>query len=357
MTLAATITGLLTIAASVKEHHKLSPIQAEILSTLKDVDETTLLNWSKYLAAILKSGDGTDMVSIYLKRGGMHNKQKFNRLGVVTFKSYREFKDSTDPKTPIHGVKMRVKDREAIVKLYEHLLPGIDREDGYNVGSNSDIAPYMEALMCAFGGVAVQLNDTLNLFKNRIEGAEDLMFEMDWADAFSSLGTMLTEIRSVPMQSGNEGSLRTQPQPEPVVAQAPQQLAQPVQMAAPVVNAPQMQPAYQQPVPQQVKSPSEGVDVAAMMRQRGIGGAYMNQLPPELARQQMIQAQGPISGYPQGGWPQQQPQYMIPPQYSPTQGMVPGFQQPPQQLQYPQQYPQQYGYVQQPMVNQPYGRF
>ena len=226
---------LLQIATSPADHAKLSPDQAEFLSKVKNADEKTLQVYEKLIAAYPANAS---FVSIYLKRTGQIAGKRYARLGVVSFPIYKDLKASTTGE--VNGVKMRVKDRESILALLEYMIPSIEDGENNNRGSDSQLAPFLDALMKSVLVVASPLNALVELFRNQLEEPEELMINDEWVETFENLGVLKDEIRAIPMQAGNEGSV---PGMEAAAA-APASVAAPAVAAPPVVAA---APAGMQP--------------------------------------------------------------------------------------------------------------
>ena len=192
---------LLQIATSTKEHAKLTPDQSEFLSDLKNADEKTLDTFGKLLKAMNVSQNQNVFVSIFLKRSGSVGGKKYQRAGIVAFPFYEELMKST---TELYGVKLRVKDRETFIKLMEYIFPNIGVPESHNRGSDSDVAPFLDALMKAVMTVSAPLNDQITLFSNFLDSPEEMMVNDEWVEVFDNLGVMLPQIRSIPMQAGSE---------------------------------------------------------------------------------------------------------------------------------------------------------
>lgn len=357
-TFAAIAQNLLSIVASSAEHHLLNPEQSEMLSAISEVDETTLELFNKITFATIKECPEKAFINIFLKRGGVIGGKKHSRVGVVTFPLYEELKN--EEKDTFHGVKLRVKDKVAIKQLYEYMLPNLETADSYNFGSDSNIAPFLHALMGTVLGIGSKFNDVIELFSKEIDDSEMLVFNSDWVETFDNLGEMLPQIRLIPMQAGNEGSAKltempattpaavmpqTQPQPQqPLAYQAPQapQAFQPVQQQ-PVVQYPwqqqhpqQMQPQMQQPVQPGIVITPDGINFNSLL-----------QAKPQVAHMGMHVGQP--------GYFQPQPQQPPPPRWAapniPQQQF--GY---PNQQQFPQQFNQQPQQFNQNFPNQSYGR-
>lgn len=204
-TLAALGNNLLNIIGSVAEHHKLTPDQHELLSAVKDVDQKTLDAFADIIVGAIKDKPDRFLVNIFLKRRSIIKAKTWGRGGIVTFPLYEELKGENEK---VGGVKLRAKDRTALIQLYDYMLPGIDQAEEYNRGSDSDVAPYLDALMKTVLGVASRINDILVLFGDKIDLGDELLFNADWVETFDNLGTMRQQIRDIPMQAGNEGSVK-----------------------------------------------------------------------------------------------------------------------------------------------------
>lgn len=194
---------LLTIASSIGEHSKLSPDQLEFLSKLKNADEKSLESFYKLLKAMPIDQKQNAFVSIFLKRGGTIGEKRHSRVGIVTFPFYTELKTGTGD---IYGVKIRVKDRETFINLMEYMFPVINEAGSYNRGSDSTVAPYLDALMKSVMSIASAINDQVTLFSNVVDKSDSLLIEDGWVETFDNLAVMVPQIRMIPMQAGGEGS-------------------------------------------------------------------------------------------------------------------------------------------------------
>jgi hypothetical protein len=196
------VTMLLTLGTSPAEQQKLSPEQSEFLSKVKNADEKTLAALKKIMDSLPAAAHQKLFVSLFMKRGGTVGDRRYSRVGVVHFPFYNDLKKSDGE---LHGVKLRVKDREALAGLLDYILPEQDIAGVYNRGSNSSIAPSIDALMQAVRAVAAPLNDLLSRFEGVLP--ENLMIEAGWSEQLDVLDELLPEIRATPMQAGNEGSV------------------------------------------------------------------------------------------------------------------------------------------------------
>jgi len=331
LTVGVLATFLLRLSTSPADHAKLSPDQSEFLSKVKHADERTLKDFQKLLDAAPVSQPQKSFVHIYLKKTGAVHGKRYSRVGVVTFPVYAELKKMTKDHE-VFGVKLRVKDRDTLIALLEFIFPGIEEDESYNRGSNSEVAPSIDVMMKTIGGLANPLNSLLELFRTVLgeDEADELMFNSDWAEPFENLAVMLPQIRSIPMQAGSDGEAKAAapaaPAPAPVVQ--PQFATAPTPAApAPAQfqnNQPQW-PAQQpmQPAPQAPARPihtKNGVDFEAalmanpalnMAAYQGAGSFATHPMMPPMAPAMPPYAggyppPGQFAGYPPaqfGGYP------------------------------------------------------
>lgn len=332
---------LFKLVVNVGGHKHLSPDQSVILSSVKNADEKAYTAFGNLVEDMGLSNKTKCIVHIYLKKGGVVDGKKYNRAAIVTFPLYEELLKN---QKQVFGVTIAsAKHREAIKQLLEFILPGIEKPHYFDRGSESQIAPYLDCLMQGVLGIASRINNIIDEYGQFMDSTDELRYSDGWVEVFENLEQLKAEIRSIPMQAGNEGSIgdpaaatQAQPAAQQPVAATQQGLQMPAQVPLPP-PVPSPAPAYynapMQPPPQAggvVKSPSGGIDFAASMRSN-----------PQLA------ASMPYSGYAPYGQPAIPPgpiaARMAPPRWDrPDQyPQQPGYQPHPQQG-YPQQgYPQQ----------------
>lgn len=286
--------SLLSLAASPEEHHKLSPDQTELLIALKDVDTTTAIHFSSLIIEGIKNQANKLFMNIYLKRGGSIGDKRYSRAGILTFSLYEELmKDAAE----VYGVKLRVKDKEALKQLYQFVLPGIESDvTCYNRGSDSTIAPYLDALMKTAMTIASRFNDIFDQYGAFIEYSSDLVFNGDWVETFENLNVMSSELRRVPAQMGNEGTIAQTEQPVQQSVQhtlpvtVPQQqhtIPMPQQVQAFPSTTPQY-PPYPQSSPPPVRQTGRGIEWTSVMQNNPQVGMSGNALGVHFAQQQYV---------------------------------------------------------------------
>ena len=358
------VRDLLVLVGSSSLHSKLSPDQSEVLSILKGASSKTLEAWDKIVKGIPDNQLYRSMVKFYMKPSGEIAGKSYTRVGVVSFPLYEQLRKADEK---VYGVTLADKHREIIKKAIEFIFPGIEVLHHYSRGSNSNVAPMFDAMMKSFLAVSsayevvrVMYSDVKipDLFENQIK------FSSAWADDMAELDSLLTEVRKIPMQPGNEGVVETQAQavkPDArlsSVAAAMSAAAAPAvaEVVAPVEHQPALPGQYQQPTHQQ--QPHQTHQTANQHQGRPMTFAERQAL---AARQQQTNIGQPQTQYVQGpygpvavqtvtvnnpdpyGAPMmvQQPMQQQPYQqqfstqaYSPYS---PGYQQQPQYPQYPQQ--------------------
>src|SRR6185312_4800946 len=227
---------LLTIAASQDMHAKLTPEQSEFLSFVPEADGQMLKTFEELCDAMPEGQNQKAFVSMYLKRGGIVQGKSAHRAAIVTFPLYKQLvedgqkreaemnarkhvpkkkdeKKEEEKLLPIpnetYGVKLRKIDREAFIKLFEYMVPGIAEVDSYSATSNSNIAPSMDAIMHAVQNLAAPLNDMVERFKGKLSESAQIILRVEdaWVPEFVNLAPLQVQIRMIPMQDGNDGAL------------------------------------------------------------------------------------------------------------------------------------------------------
>lgn len=246
---------LLTLITSTGEHQKLTPEQSEVLSIAHEADEGTLTRFAQLLKNMGIGDKEKSFVNIYLKKTASIKGKVYKRGAIVTFPFYKELikKEKT-----IYGVGLRIKDREAIQKLMEFIIPGIGDDESYNQGSSGDVSPFLESLLKGLIGVASNINSIATTYKDFLALYDNYLYNADWVDTMENIHLLEMEIRLIPMQAGNEGSVMTAA-PAPGLSVAPPQT--PVYNGAPphqyMGAMPAMAPAPTQVQQSQGKDPSK----------------------------------------------------------------------------------------------------
>ena len=280
--------NLLSLIASPEEHKKLNPDQTELLIAVKDVDTTTVNNFVTLMVEGIKTQASKMFMNIYIKRGGSIGTKRYARVGIYSFNLYEELqKDSNE----ILGVKLRVKDKEAYKQLYNFILPQLATDvTAYNRGSDSQLAPFLDCLMKTSVSIASRFNDILDEFGDFIDQAERLVFDADWVETFENLGVMESEVRRIPAQAGNEGSVVTQAQEPTRPALPVAQITQPqVQHHQPAVYQPAYQQQPQQPMQPPIKQTGHGLDWRSVQAANPAMAMSGNPMAPFIQQQQMYQ--------------------------------------------------------------------
>lgn len=336
---------LLNVVASPALHRKLNPEQAELLTSITDCDEKAVTNFITLMIKGVKANPDRLFANIYLKRGGTYHSKRYSRVGIVSFPFYQNLLDDK-----VEGI--RVKDKATYKELFQFIFPAIEDPELYNHGSNSQVAPYLDSLLHTAAKVASRLNDVILTFKDYIDDADSIMFEADWMEDFANLEELIPEIRKIPVQFGNDGSIDAGDKQEPVpqvtqLAVVPQQPAYPQQY--PQTMQPQ-QPVQNQPARPEVKHTKNGLDFKSVMQANPALQYAQNPMAPILANQQYMEM-ARMAQVRQPSWAQPQPNMYPPVQMQP--GMYPPVQmQPgmyPQQVA-PQGWPQPGQFQPQPMV-------
>lgn len=246
---------LMMIGTSKELHSSLSPDQLELLDVLKDADAKTKKLFDKIMEAMEADPKQARFVSIFLRKSAKVHGKTHARVAVVGFPFYEELKKGGKE---VFGVKIeRVKDRAVLMAFMQYLFPRIDELEAYNRGSDSDVAPFMDALMQTVLALASPINAIAELFGEKLGDADDIVIPSDWMESFANLDALYKEIKSVPMQAGNEGSIAgvdASVAPTPLNQPIPAQPAPVMAPPAPAMYPGQMYPTA--PVPQMQAAPA-----------------------------------------------------------------------------------------------------
>lgn len=265
----------LSLAADKAKHDKVRVTVRKMFSELPEVTPTTI----KYLSAIIRKSTGVigerPLLSLKLYRGRAIDGVKYN-------KTCRLITPILEEKENIYGIKASGKNTEAILAAYRIIFPTT-----LEVGTNSNEAGYLEALVAMYNTAVVHLND-LQALLGKYSRAMAII-DNSWMDEFANMQKYRKQFlnQSYP---GNTGyPLQSERKEIPGVtvpavampkaiapAPAPRPTSQviPTAAPAPVVNRGQMAvaqaPIYQQPTMQPV-DPNAPMTLQDRMRlQRGI---------------------------------------------------------------------------------------
>jgi hypothetical protein len=265
--------SLLHTLASPDSHCKLTPLQSNLLTVIKDIDQKTVQNFTNIMVAGLKNKAGRLFINTYLKKGGYLKGVKHSRVGIISFPFYEALIEGKYDKDCKEEKTLRTKDKIAYIAIFEFMFANIKDNEGYNYGSDSRVAPFLDSLLHSTGLVASELNDVINDFEEFIDSADSLLFDSAWSDHFINLESLTPEIRKIPVQFGNDGSVNIVEQPpiddlvvihQPMALPSPETVSNNInpdhraiqpQQPTPTVQYPnnqpvafqQQQPYYQQP--------------------------------------------------------------------------------------------------------------
>lgn len=353
-TMAIIAKSLLVVCGNKEIHKNLTPEQAQLLYKLDLVDETTINNFILLMTSAVKKKPEGSFVCVILRKGISIRDKRYSRAGIIKFPILNELDNEEAP----YGVKLRQKDIDVYKALLDFMLPGIAVQDTYSFGSDSTIAPSMEAIMMSSIKIASRLNDILEEYKDYIDGYEDLMFDSNWVDYFNDLDSLDQEIRRIPMQFGNEGGTKVAERnsnsipvptvPDPISPQSAQPQYAPAFAHDPHQHQqfqnpqnPTQHPHYQSqpPQPHLVKT-DKGLDFKSVLSNNP-SLAYGNPVTQRLYDQVQYDRSGgmPMQGQPYYA-PQPQMQMQGQPYYPPQVPMQPQSQ---PYYPYPPQQPQMQG--------------
>lgn len=212
---------LLTISASKDRQKKLTPKQSEVLSVLAHADDKTITTFMSLMEAIDESPKERGVVSIYLSRGGKLADHTHQRVSVVFFPLYEALvKDGIEREKKMeerkkldkeqredipnvtYGVKLRPKDRQIYIGLFEYIIPDIAEKDAYSAASNAAVGPSTDALMASVKKLVHAINTVINRFKSITPSLKHMLIPEDWVEAFDDISSYAVDVRKIPTQKG-----------------------------------------------------------------------------------------------------------------------------------------------------------
>lgn len=145
--------------------------------------------------------------------------------------------------------------------------------------------------------VASRLNDIIAIYEPYIDNHQFLTFDSEWMDYFDNLDELIPEIRKIPVQNGNDGTVSPKEETSslPVPAQ-PSQVAPTYQHPTPYAPQPYMQPYMQpaQPMVQQkpeLKQTKRGLDFKSVLQTNPSLAYAPNPLMPAIQQQRLMEQQ------------------------------------------------------------------
>jgi len=126
------------------------------------IDGKTVSVWADLYNNVITKFDKDKFLSLYIKKGGLLDSVKYNRLGVITFPFIEALDKHAVKDGKFMDVSIRNKDKSAIVSLFEFLF--WDKEEllnGKQYGSLNKISPSMHTLLMMYNDIYDSLKDIL----------------------------------------------------------------------------------------------------------------------------------------------------------------------------------------------------
>lgn len=196
---------LISIAHDQEGQKNLTTEQAQVLNALPKCDDRTVKDFASLMKNTKSRNNADQFINIHIRRGGVVKGVTFGRAGIVKFPIYDQLKAS---KEPVNGVKLSVKDREMLTKLYEFIFPEIATDpEFFSVGVSSRSAPFLEALVRSALGVADSLAEASQPYMDKVDLPQILYFNPalgDWKEIFDSKDMVEQLARTIPPLNANE---------------------------------------------------------------------------------------------------------------------------------------------------------
>lgn len=177
----------------------------EMISTIEDPDPPMLEALIKLCRKSKDEHDEGLLIDLFIKKNASHKNVSHGALVKVQFKVYRDLvKALEDKQYQVYGLKLRKKDIQAFVALYNIVFPNINDDDLYTDVTDNKVFRYLMALLKG----SYLITSKINHISTIIHGIEpksytkdDYMFNDEWVGLFDKLADMTTEIRLIPNQT------------------------------------------------------------------------------------------------------------------------------------------------------------
>lgn len=217
-------------------HKDLTPVQAGYLGPFSDADQKFVKLVTDLVATKRITKKNYEFIRFSVIKGRSWQGQKRARVAVMHFPLYEALPKDNKP-TTILGHKLRIVDVKMLRAMYEFLFPGIQEPGHYEIGSDSKIAPSLEALMALYAKFIDVQNTAVSILEPVIKTSNALLIVNDWRDDLADFSKYLPEIRKIPLLEGNAPSERI------AQANAPQRISDtPIERAVKTIAAPDTAP-------------------------------------------------------------------------------------------------------------------
>ncbi|EPU3828974.1 hypothetical protein ACVWU4_000955 [Campylobacter coli] len=173
LALAINVAGrLLLLVANNKELQsklptKINKFLSEIMSAknanIKElVDADVIKNWDTIFFKSLKVDK--HLISIFLKKSGVYENVKYNRLAVVS-SPLLDILETATPDTQVFGMKLRNKEIKIYRIILKYLL-NVDKNNTINFGSNDGETPGFISLFTAYVNIYKNIEDVILKLQN-----------------------------------------------------------------------------------------------------------------------------------------------------------------------------------------------
>lgn len=216
------LTVLMGIAADPEAQAELTSKQIPYLKEVPHANEKTVKVLNRLLARHFNQ-----FFKLYLRRSGTYNGEEYRRVAAVSFPIWDELSSSG---TKIYDVECgSAKNKRTIAALFEVVFPDVDNQDAWSYGSNSDVAPYFQALMGCLAKVGSHLNGMVHLYRKYLDNAKSLKVSTDWLDDLEDLSKWKHAIPALPGNLGATSKGETEDETVGAAVEAPQKpVAKPV---------------------------------------------------------------------------------------------------------------------------------
>jgi len=215
-TLGMLMMELIGIANDKVRQAGLPPTLLPLLAKLQDVDDKAVATLQTVFSKLNRENP---LVHINFRRKAVLGTTTYRRAAIFSSAFIDQIHDESLKK--VLDTDVRKKDKLLFRELVEWILPGVTT-GVYSCGSNSDTAPYLDALMQCYYTVQKHINAAAEKLKSQLVLFDEIYSDLSWMDEFADLSIYTGLIGPL---AGNDGERPSENKGAEIVTQR----AQPVE--------------------------------------------------------------------------------------------------------------------------------
>ena len=174
------------------------------------IDDKSIKQWVQIYTNIINDGAKVKYVKFFIKKGGVLDNVKYNRIGTITYPFVDELNKASEKKEALLGVKLRRKDFNVYLSIMRYLFKHFEPEGINQYGSLNRKSPSLHILLLMYNNIYERLEDIIESVSNL--DLEDDVRERIYLgklpiriESFSEfIDDIENEIRRVPLENNQQ---------------------------------------------------------------------------------------------------------------------------------------------------------